>query len=228
MSDTEEVKKAQPIEEDDGEIQMFDDTKKKKKDKKDKKDKKEKKDKKAKKEQEEEIKPRQSLLVMEGYREYQYDELLDRVINELKSKNPNLSQKNKAQEREDPYVVRVGTTKSCWTNFASMSETINRKPEHLMSFVSAELGADCRLGGEQQLIVAGKFSTKIMEKLYKKYIENYVTCSNCRSPSTLIEKDPSTRLYMMTCQNCGATKSVAQIKAGFHVAKRGERRKARQ
>jgi translation initiation factor 2 subunit 2 len=67
-----------------------------------------------------------------------------------------------------------------------------------------------------------------MEKLYKRYIENYVTCGNCRSPNTKLDRDASTRLFMMTCNNCAASKSVAQIKAGFHVAGRGERKKARQ
>jgi translation initiation factor 2 beta subunit (eIF-2beta)/eIF-5 len=85
---------------------------------------------------------------MEGYTEYQYPQLLERIINQLKSSNPALATSQKKADREDPYVVRVGTTKSCWTNFQSMCDSILRKPEHVMSFVAAELGAECRLGGE--------------------------------------------------------------------------------
>ena len=113
---------------------------------------------------------------LEGHNEYQYADLLTRVIDVIKGSNPDIISSRTKVEREDPYVVRVGTTKSCWTNFESMSNSLSRKPEHLMSFVAAELGAECRLGGESQLIVQGKFSTKVMEKLYKRYIESYVTC----------------------------------------------------
>ena len=197
----EEEAKIAPPADDGDEIQMFSMDTKKKKPKKDKKAKEGKADKEKKKVDEaaEAASTKVSLLKMEGYKEYTYDELLDRAINQIKSKNPGFGQAAKKIEREDPYVVKIGTTKSCWSNFESMCNAIARKPEHLMSFIAAELGAECRLGGESQLIVTGRFQTKVMEKLYKKYIEHYVTCPNCRSPNTTIEKDPSTRLYMMAC-----------------------------
>lgn len=66
-----------------------------------------------------------------------------------------------------------------------------------------------------------------MERIYKKYLEQYVRCSNCKSYTTKLDKDPSTRLYMLECKQCGATRSVAAIKAGYHAVKRGERKKAR-
>lgn len=52
-------------------------------------------------------------------------------------------------------------------------------------------------------------------------------CTNCKGLQTKLEKDPSTRLYMLECKNCGSGKSVATIKGGYVAVKRGERKKAR-
>jgi translation initiation factor 2 beta subunit (eIF-2beta)/eIF-5 len=38
-----------------------------------------------------------------------------------------------------------------------MSDAIDRKYEHLMSFISSELGAESSLGPENNLIIQGKF-----------------------------------------------------------------------
>jgi len=56
----------------------------------------------------------------------------------------------------------------------------------------------------------------------------YVLCPNCRSMDTRLEKDQSTRLYMMHCQNCQSSRSVETIKFGYHAVKRGERKKLKQ
>lgn len=56
----------------------------------------------------------------------------------------------------------------------------------------------------------------------------YVTCSMCRSPQTNLERDPRTRLYTISCSACGANRSVAAIRIGFHAVSRADRRKAKQ
>ena len=113
-------------------------------------------------------------------------------------------------------------------NFDSMVTALDRKHDHMMSFIAAELGTEATLNSENNMILQGKFQGKHIERLYKKYLENYVKCQNCKGYQTRLEKDPSTRLYILECKACGASKSVAAIKAGFHAVKRGERKKARQ
>lgn len=108
-----------------------------------------------------------------------------------------------------------------------MVNAIDRKHDHVMSFMAAELGTEATLGPENNMILQGKVMSKHVERLYKKYLELYVRCSNCKQYQTKLEKDPSTRLYMLECKNCGASRSVAAIKAGYHALKRGERKKAR-
>jgi translation initiation factor 2 beta subunit (eIF-2beta)/eIF-5 len=54
---------------------------------------------------------------------------------------------------EDPYVVKLGTTKTSWMNFDTMSLSIERKHDHLMNFVAAELGVEVSLGGENNMVI---------------------------------------------------------------------------
>lgn len=61
-----------------------------------------------------------------------------------------------------------------------MVNAIDRKHEHLLSYISAELGVECVLGPENNLILQGRFVGKKIEVLYKKYLEQYVRCHNCR------------------------------------------------
>eukprot|EP00347_Sterkiella_histriomuscorum_P020289 403338375 len=168
-----------------------------------------------------------SLLVAEGHTEYNYQDMLERIQVLLREKNPQSAEGAKLNKSEDPYVVKLGTTKTAWQNFDAMVTVIDRKPEHLLSYIAAELGVECVLGPENNLILQGRFMSKKIEILYKKYLEQYVKCVNCRQYNTKMEKDPSTRLYQLECKNCGSTRSVAAIKAGYQAVRKGERKKAR-
>ncbi|CDW81801.1 translation initiation factor if-2 betam beta subunit [Stylonychia lemnae] len=168
-----------------------------------------------------------SLLVAEGHVEYNYQDMLTRIQQILIQKNILIGETSKLNKNEDPYVVKLGTTKTAWQNFDTMVTAIDRKHDHLLSFISTELGVEGVLGGENNLILQGKFQGKHIERLYKKYMEQYVRCHNCKQYQTKLDKDPSTRLYMLECKLCGSTRSVAAIKAGFHAVKKGERKKAR-
>ena len=45
----------------------------------------------------------------------------------------------------------------------------------------------------------------------------YVLCSSCKSPDTLLDRDASTRIMFMRCQQCGASRTVSAIKSGFQA-----------
>lgn len=76
--------------------------------------------------------------------------------------------------------MKLGTTKTAWQNFDSMVLAIDRKHDHLLSYISTELGVEGVLGPENNLILQGKFQGKHIERLYKKYMEQYVRCHNCK------------------------------------------------
>lgn len=83
------------------------------------------------------------------------------------------------------------------------------------------------MDGNQRLVIRGKYVPKYIESLLRKYIVEYVTCKACRSPNTSMTKDSVSRLYFMQCEECGAGKSVAAIRAGFHAQTRADRRAIR-
>ena len=158
-------------------------------------------------------------------RDYNYTELLERVFSLLHEKNPALSTR-KRYTMPPPQLVRVGTRKTMWTNFAQNCSLMHRQPEHVMSFLLAELGTDGSIDGNQRLVIKGRYQPKQVESLLKKYIMEYVSCSMCRNPETSLTRDSVTRLYFIQCESCGSRRSVAPIKSGFHATMRAERRKA--
>ncbi len=53
-----------------------------------------------------------TLLVAAGHIEYNYNDMLERIQRMLKEKDPTPSDAKKKDE--DPYVVKLGTTKTAW------------------------------------------------------------------------------------------------------------------
>ena len=89
----------------------------------------------------------------EGHVEYSYNDLLERIAKQLRDKNQGITEAAKATKDVDPYVVKLGTTKTSWMNFDPMVTNIDRKHEHVMSFIATELGAEASLGPENNLIL---------------------------------------------------------------------------
>uniref|UniRef100_UPI0035901B8F eukaryotic translation initiation factor 2 subunit 2 n=1 Tax=Myxine glutinosa TaxID=7769 RepID=UPI0035901B8F len=149
-------------------------------------------------------------------RDYTYDELLSRVFNIMREKNPEMMAGEKRKfVMKPPQVVRVGTKKSSFANFADICKLLHRQPKHLLAFLLAELGTSGSIDGNNQLIIKGRFQQKQIESVLRRYIKEYVTCHTCRSPDTTLQKD--TRLYFLQCETCHSRCSVASIKTGFQA-----------
>ncbi|CAN0417297.1 unnamed protein product, partial [Laminaria digitata] len=114
-----------------------------------------------------------------------------------------------------------------WANFQDICQLMKRQPEHVFSFVVAELGTEGSIDGNQRLVLRGKYVPKYIESLLRKYIVEYVTCQMCRSPNTTLTRDPVSRLFFVHCQDCGSSRSVAPIRSGFHAQTRADRRALR-
>ncbi|XP_049871700.1 eukaryotic translation initiation factor 2 subunit 2 [Pectinophora gossypiella] len=152
----------------------------------------------------------------ESERDYTYDELLDRVFDIMREKNPNMvSGKKQKFIMRPPQVVRIGTKKTSFANFTEICKTLHRQPKHLLDFLLAELGTSGSVDGNSQLIIKGRFQQKQIENVLRRYIKEYVTCHTCRSPDTILQKD--TRLFFLQCETCGSRCSVASIKSGFQA-----------
>jgi translation initiation factor 2 subunit 2 len=150
-------------------------------------------------------------------RDYTYEELLDRVFGILREQNPELTGERRRTTLKPPQVAREGTKKTVFTNFMDLCRSMNRNPEHLQAYLLAELGTSGSLDGQQRLIVKGRFLPKAFEGCLRRYMNEYVLCNSCKSPDTLLDRDSSTRIMFLRCQQCGASRTVSAIKAGFQA-----------
>lgn len=67
---------------------------------------------------------------------------------------------------------------------------MHRQPEHVMTFLLAELGTSGSLDGQQRLVVKGRFAPKNFEGILRRYISKYFygTCPFVRLfPATVVE-----------------------------------------
>uniref|UniRef100_A0A0E0EG89 Eukaryotic translation initiation factor 2 subunit beta n=1 Tax=Oryza meridionalis TaxID=40149 RepID=A0A0E0EG89_9ORYZ len=154
-------------------------------------------------------------------RDYNYDELLGRVFNILRENNPDLAGDRRRTVMRPPQILREGTKKTVFVNFMDLCKTMHRQPEHVMMFLLAEMGTSGSLDGQQRLVIKGRFAPKNFEAILRRYINEYVICNGCKSPDTILSKE--NRLFFLRCEQCGSSRSVAPIKAGF-VAQVGRRK----
>ncbi|KAJ4970027.1 hypothetical protein NE237_003126 [Protea cynaroides] len=154
-------------------------------------------------------------------RDYEYEELLGRVFNILRENNPELAGDRRRTVMRPPQVLREGTKKTVFVNFMDLCKTMHRQPEHVMTFLLAEMGTSGSLDGQQRLVIKGRFAPKNFEGILRRYVNEYVICNGCKSPDTILSKE--NRLFFLRCEQCGSGRSVAPIKAGF-VARVGRRK----
>lgn len=103
-------------------------------------------------------------------RDYQYAELLGRIFKTLRQHNPALSGDKKKYTIVPPSVQREGSKKTLFANSLDICKRMHREPEHVYSFLFAELGTIGNIDGNQRLIIKGRFQPKQIENVLRKYI----------------------------------------------------------
>ncbi|KAL6939370.1 hypothetical protein ACO0RG_003207 [Hanseniaspora osmophila] len=147
-----------------------------------------------------------------------YAQLLSRFFDILRENNPELAgERSGAKFRIPPPVVQRDGKKSIFVNIQDISEKLQRNPEHLIQYLFAELGTSGSVDGQKRLVIKGKFQSKQMEGVLRRYIIEYVTCKTCKSINTELRKEQSNRLFFLVCKSCGSTRSVSSIKSGFQA-----------
>merc|ERR1711959_717195 len=127
-----------------------------------------------------------------------------------------------------PQVVRVGSKMVGWVNFQEICDMMKRPTEHVTQFVLAEFGTKGSIAADGKLILTGRYQPKHCESLLRKYIKEFVTCEMCKSANTTLQRASTTRLHMVSCVNCNASRTAAAIKSGYHAVTRADRRAAKQ
>lgn len=91
---------------------------------------------------------------------YDYNQLLDRIVDFLHSKDPAWSEKRR-QTLKAPQLSRVGSKKTLWTNFQEICKMIHRNPDHVFQYMMTELGTEGSIDGSSRLVIRGKFVAKV-------------------------------------------------------------------
>lgn len=151
-------------------------------------------------------------------RDYTYSELINRAFQFLHGKNPALVAGTSQRRRvrmELPQVAREGTKKTVFFNFGSICKSIHRQQDHFLAYLCAELGTTGNIQDGGRLVIKGRFGSEGIANVLKRYMIEYVMCMSCRSPDTVLMRDANTRLYFVSCESCGARRSVTAIRQGF-------------
>ncbi|KVH95025.1 hypothetical protein Ccrd_002906, partial [Cynara cardunculus var. scolymus] len=165
-------------------------------------------------------------------RDYFYEELLSRVFHILRENNPELAGDRRRTVIRPPQVLREGTKKTVFVNFMDLCRTMHRQPDHVMTFLLAEMGTSGSLDGQQRLVVKGRFAPKNFEGILRRYISK--SCSLLLLPKQRFLHNPlcmnmsyamaaEVRIQFFQRRICGSGRSVAPIKTGF-VARVGRRK----
>ncbi|KAL8167880.1 hypothetical protein V2J09_009379 [Rumex salicifolius] len=107
-------------------------------------------------------------------RDYLYEELLGRVFNILRENNPELAGDRRRTVMRPPQVLREGTKKTVFVNFMDLCKMMHRQPEHVMTFLLAEMGTSGSLDGQQRLVIKGRFAPKNFEGILRRYVSKYL------------------------------------------------------
>lgn len=141
--------------------------------------------------------------------EEEYRHLLDRIIDIISEKNPEMLGMEKKFQLP-PIQIQKVTNRSAWTNFKEVCDLLKRPLDHACSFFIKELGTEASISGESQLFLKGKYNSTKIENLIAKYVKEYVRCPNCKSFDTVLNKNNNTRLVMLECNFCSTKKAVAK------------------
>ena len=151
-----------------------------------------------------------------GDLDYTYDELLQRVYNIMREKNPKMVVGEKKKfVMKPPITWRVGRKNTALINFYDIATTLNREPNHLQAFLLSELGTTGSIDGNNYLNLKGKFFLMHIKTVLRRYLHEYVFCRTCKSHDTNLIKVE--RLFFIQCNVCNSKSCVEPIKVGFRA-----------
>jgi len=93
------------------------------------------------------------------------------------------------------------------TNLESIADALSREAQHLHSAIQREFGTNGQFdGGEARY--NGSFDIADFEAAIDAYTAEYVTCSECGLPDTVLKNEDG--VDMLRCQACGAFRPVSK------------------
>ncbi len=138
-----------------------------------------------------------------------YEALLDRAIT-------NLPDKETTDARfviPEPKIMVEGKT-TILENFSNIIDVINRDSDHLMKYLTREMGTAGKIDG-QRAVFQGRFSKALIKSNIEAYVEEFVICSECGRPDTQLTKVD--RVHVLKCAACGAHRPVKKKRSSAPV-----------
>lgn len=90
-------------------------------------------------------------------------------------------------------------------NFHQIVSILRRKPEHIIKYLSKELGAPMELS-KTALLIGTKVSARRVNEKIAQYTKDFVVCPVCKKPDTKLMKED--RVLFIRCLACGAKEPV--------------------
>ncbi|MEM2111264.1 MAG: translation initiation factor IF-2 subunit beta [Candidatus Bathyarchaeia archaeon] len=131
----------------------------------------------------------------------------EKMLNEVYSKLPVKTFKQERLEIPKPSCA-VSGSRTLLNNFVEICDVLNRNPTHCLRFLSREMATAGSIDGSHA-VFQGKFECEFLERLIKRYIDEFVTCPVCKRPDTKIVKEK--RLNFLVCEACGARSPVRPV-----------------
>ena len=93
--------------------------------------------------------------------------------------------------------------KTIISNFEQFCNSIRRDKKQVAKFLYKELATSGSVEGGKLVL---QTRSPITEDKIQKYLKNFVYCSECGKPDTVLQRED--RFFVLKCEACGARKSV--------------------
>jgi translation initiation factor 2 subunit 2 len=163
----------------------------------------------------------------DGSQGMSYNYMLERIMATCRQNNPTLARSERVQLMM-PRVERSGAKKTALTNFKQLCHALNRTQEEVKDFIDKYLTSTSSVDSNTCLIIKivnGK--TSQFERMLEKYVEQYVKCNSCGQINTELHREASTRLQLLTCNGCKASRYTQAVGGATYQAQTTKRARMR-
>lgn len=131
-----------------------------------------------------------------------YESSLDRAMENV----PDIATSDERLDLPDPAAQRDGAFTRL-TNLGEIADELSREPDHIHRFIQRDLGTSGKLADGRGRY-SGNFDADAFGAAVDRYVEEYVTCSECGLPDTRLVRE--NRTPMLRCDACGAFRPVSK------------------
>jgi len=92
------------------------------------------------------------------------------------------------------------------SNFLQVTDVIRREPKHMLKYILRELATPGEIKKSGSVIIGTKVPASRINEKVRKYVDEFVLCTECGKPDTKLEKEGD--LIFLKCMACGARNPV--------------------